>query len=273
VTLRLSWGGSDVTIAAPDPDAAAFLARYLACPVAKSPRVTRPDIVIERGATTDRVVYPDGALMVRSEAASRLALLEAVAYVLTTRHGGTILHAGGILGPHGVLGLLGAPRAGKSYLAHAAWRSGRLVLGDDRIAWSGASARALPKCLKIRLGRADRLATVAAGIPRAQRFAASLAGDRRLVLARSLTGFAPVEADYPIRGLVVVEQGSDASSRLASIKATEALERLAAVAGAGVASPIALLRVLKARAEEGKMPLLTVGAGDADRALSLLDRL
>ncbi|MEX2647529.1 MAG: hypothetical protein WD673_00790 [Alphaproteobacteria bacterium] len=271
--MRLTWQGREVVVASSEPGTELFLRRYLWCPVSSAGAEATPDVRVAREGTGYRVSYPDGALRVRSAAAAKLALLESIAYVLATGHHETILHAGAYVGPKGAVVILGAPRAGKSYLAYGAWRAGRVVLGDDRVVWSDAAVQAFPKCLKLRIESRSGFAAIAQGIESRSRFAASLAGDRRLVLARALAGFAPYGERVPVRALVVVERGAGARSRLGHIAAPAALARLMGVAGPGLASPMDFVRVLKRHAGGGQLPLLTVGSGDAPRALDLLDRL
>ncbi|MSP84058.1 MAG: hypothetical protein EXQ94_14410 [Alphaproteobacteria bacterium] len=188
----------------------------------------------------------------------------AYGFAQATRH--VVVHAGAIAGPHGAIVFLGAPHDGKSSLAFAAWRMGVTVLGDDRVAIAGDQAFAFPKSLKVRVGPATRARVVPPGFG----FQATMAGDRRLVIARSLPGFAPYDERYPLRRIVVVERAARRRSRLASIPITQALSRLLPSAGLARRTPMDVVRTLKQYGEDGALLLVQVGEGDFEAAIEMM---
>lgn len=226
----------------------------------------RPNLTLARDGRGYRLTYPGGEARPRSWDAAGLWLLEAIAYAFAqgTRH--LVLHAGAIAGPEGAIVFLAPPFEGKTSLAFAAWRRGLTVLGDDRVAIEGGSAFAFPKCLKARVGPVTRGRIAAEGFA----FRATMAGDRRLVLARSLPGFARYDERFPIARILVLERSRRARSRIATIPLAEAAARLIPSAGLARRTPLDVIRALKAHSEGGGLPLLRVGDGEVEAALDLM---
>lgn len=270
---RLVWRGHAVIVEADRDEAGPFLARYLGLPVTPHDAAHSAHVAVLRHGAGYRARVADESVDARSWQAARLALLEAVAYAFAQTGGVTVLHAGAWHGPKGAVALLGGPRAGKTYLTFAAWRQGRTVLGDDRVALRGAALGAFPKCLKLRVAAGAKPADVLPDAAPGSAFAADLGGERRLVIARTLPGFAGYETAHPLRAIVVLERARGPRSVLDAIPAVEALERVLPSGGAGVATPMSLVRALKPFVESGRIPRLGVGADDAEGALALLDRL
>lgn len=270
---RLAWRGRAVIVEADRPDTGPFLARFLALDPSEAAGADSAHVGMAAEGTGWRVSVAGQTVRAATLASARLALLEAVGHAFAHAGGITVLHAGAHAGLRGAIAFLGAPRAGKSYLGHAAWRQGRGVLGDDRVAMIGLTLAAFPKCMKLRVEKGAKPADAAPGVAPSMVFAAALGDDRRAVLARSLPGFAPYGSAYPAHAVALVERGRSTRSTLGSVSIADALGRLVPSGTSGMASPMVLVRILKPYAESGRLPRLTVGEGDAEGALALLDTL
>jgi hypothetical protein len=270
---RLGWRGRSVLVEADRPDTGPFLTRFLAMEAATADDAGSAHVVARRDGSGYRVSVAGQTVHAATLAAARMLLLEAVGHAFVHAGGTTVLHAGAYAVTGGAVACLGAPRAGKSFLAHAAWRQGRTVLGDDRIALAGLSLAAFPKCLKLRLPDGAKAADAVPGVATSALFAARHGDDRRAVLARSLPGFAGYGGTFATRAVVLIERGRGPRSSLGAISMADALGRLVPSGTTGMASPMVLVRALKPYAESGRLPKLAVGDGDAEGALGLLDRL
>ena len=267
---RLAWDGHAIGIASDEPRVVALIDRYLAiAPIAVAADAL-PAATLVRQSQGYRASGAAGTARLRSWPAAAYWLLEAVAYGFTLAAPRLLVHAGAFVGPKGAVVYVGLPQAGKSSLSFAAWRRGLPVIGDDRIAMVGDAARAFPKCLKVRIAPRDKSGAWAADLPTESCFAATLWGDRRLILTRRLPGVAGYGVDMPIHRLVVIERGPGTVSRMTDVPVAEAAQELLPSAGLAHHTPMDLVRLFKRHGRAGRLPRVSIGTDDFGRALDLL---
>jgi hypothetical protein len=186
--------------------------------------------------------------------------------------GAHVLHAAAVAGRDGggAALFLGRSRAGKSTLAHAAWRAGHEVLGDDVVAVDAArgAVQALPAPLRLRPDALGADPPGLGGLPPAAVLAGEIAGERRVLLARGLPGMAPVGRAYPLAAVYLLER-SDAPGW-----SREPADRLALVRAVidqtfpGPERPLALLPPFAALWAAGRAFRLRVGNGATEAAVA-----
>lgn len=278
-THRFDWRGHAIAVRADEHAPIELIARFLALapkPEAQAGAEIAADFARGRGGW--RIRGPFGALSAASWENAAQGLLEAVALGFA-RAGdeAPLVHAGGVVADGGAIVFFGPSWSGKSSLAFAAWRRGLETLGDDRLCLDpvAARARAFPKCLKLRLpegapipeGRAGRRLDPDGG----DAFIGALGDDRRLVLSRGLDGFVDYGRATPIRALVRLARDANAKrSRLDRMSATKALEGILGEASGVADTPMALVRLVKAHAPDGRIARLRIANGDLDGALDAL---
>ncbi|MFQ5785779.1 MAG: hypothetical protein ACE5H8_13290 [Alphaproteobacteria bacterium] len=271
---RFTWADCAVCVADRGSRARALIERYLG--LASAPAEDDADgplaAGLERRGDGYRVRGLFGEMDTDNWSDAAYLLLEAVAYgfALSTRR--LVVHAGSIVDGGGAIVCFGAPWAGKSSLSFAAWRRGLRVLGDDRVCLdpTKASARAYPKCLKLRLADDDPPACVAEALAADDAFVGALGDDRRLVLSRGLAGFVAYDTAFPIRALVRIERGAGPRSRLDMEPVIDALDDILVQASLTRFSPMDLVRLVKTQAPGERIPRLRVAPDDTDSALDLL---
>ncbi len=290
-TYRFAWNGHAVAVRADAEAPIALIARFLALepepepeprsePAPRGGGASAADLAADIARTPAgwRIRGPFGAFSAASWEDAAQGLLETVALGFA-RAGRDVhlVHAGGFVADGGAIVFFGPSWSGKSSLAFAAWRRGLETLGDDRLCLDPAAgrARAFPKCLKLRLPAGAPLPEGRAGRPidpdGGEAFVGALGDDRRLVLSRGLEGFADYRRTRPIRALVRIARDPEAArSRLDRMPATEALEGLLGEANGAAGDPMALVRLVKAQAPDGRIARLRVAEGDLDGALDAL---
>ncbi len=274
---RLAWDGCAVALRCDDRRLVDAVENYLdlaAEAIDDDPAATAAADVARNGEG-HRVRLPYGETATASWSDTAFLVLGAVAYGFALATQRLVVHAGGFVDDGGAVVCFGAPKAGKSSLAFAAWRHGLEVLGDDRICLDPAAGRAsvYPKCLKIRLNGNAPPADMAELVKQGNAFVGALGDDRRLVLSRRLPGFAGYDAAPPLRALVCIERSDEAASRLEPVPVVEALDDILGHAMLGDHTPMALVRLVKAHVPGGRLLRLKVAHDDTDAALGLLHAL
>ncbi len=274
---RLTWDGCLVYLRCDDRRLVAAVEGYLdlaAEAIDDDPAIT-PAADVARDGDGHRVRLPYGKTATASWFDTAYLVLEALAYGFALATKRLVVHAGGFIDDGGAVICLGAPMAGKSSLAFAAWRHGLEVLGDDRICIDPAAGRAgvYPKCLKIRLDGNAPPADMAELVRQESAFVGTLGDDRRLVLSRRLPGFAGYEAAPPLRALVRIERFDQGKSRLDAVPVVDVLDDVLTQAMLAGRSPMDLVRLVKAHAPGGRLPRLKIAPHDSEAALGLLHAL
>ena len=274
---RLTWDGCLVYLRCDDRRFVERVEGYLdlaAEAVEDDPAIT-PAADVARNGDGHRVRLPYGETATAAWSDTAFLVLEAVAYGFALATKRLVVHAGGFVEGDGAVVCFGAPKAGKSRLAFAAWRHGLEVLGDDRICVDPAAGRAsvYPKCLKIRLDGNAPPTDMAELVKQGSAFVGTLGDDRRLVLSRRLPGFAGYDAAPPLRALVCIERVDQGKSRLDAVPVVDVLDDvLTQVMLAGRPS-MELVRLVKAHASGGRLSRLKIAPHDSDAALGLLHGL
>ena len=280
MTHRFDWRGHAIGVRADTDAPIELIARFLALTPAPAPEPQAGDALaadFTRDRRGWRISGPFGAFSAASWENAAQGLLEAVAFGFACADDDTLLvHAGGFVADGGAIVFFGPSRSGKSSLAFAAWRRGLETLGDDRLCLDPVAgrARAFPKCLKLRLPEGAALPDGRAGRrldKGGDAFIGTLGDDRRLVLSRGLDGFVDYDGAAPIRALVRIARDPNAErSRLDRMPATEALEDILGEASGAARMPMALVRLVKAHAPDGRIARLRIANGDLDGALDAL---
>ncbi len=271
---RFDWAGCAAYLHSDDPEIVARVSAYFDLPaedVADDPALT-PAAAVSRNGDGWRVVMPHGEARMAAANDAVFLTLEAVAYRFAVETRRLVVHASGFVADGGAVVCFGAPFAGKSSMAFAAWRRGMDVLGDDRICLDPATmgAAVYPKCLKLRLDDGPPPDDMLAAVDRDDAFVGDLDGDRRLVLSRRQPGFVGYDAALPLRALVRIERWDGPESRLDTVPVVDVLDDILTQAMLSDRSPMELVRMIKAHTPDGRLVRLRVAPDDTDAGLDLL---
>ncbi len=275
---RFDWAGCAAYLRSDDPEIVARVSAYFDLPaedVADDPALT-PAAAVSRSGDGWRVVMPHGEARIAAVDDAVFLILEAVAYRFAVETRRLVVHASGFVAGGSAVVCFGAPFAGKSSMAFAAWRRGMDVLGDDRICLDPATmgAAVYPKCLKLRLDDGAPPAHMSAALDRDDAFVGVLRGDagddRRLVLSRRLPGFVGYDAALPLRALVRIERWDGRESCLDTVPVVDVLDDILTQAMLSNRSPMELVRMIKAHTPDGRLVRLRVAPDDTDAGLDLL---
>lgn len=277
--LRLAWSGCAVDVQSDDAGLLEEIERYVDLPAGPetggAQAVLAAEVTRDSGSDGYRVRSPFGEVSIPSRSDALFLTLEAVAHGFAVSTRRLVVHAGGFVERGGAVIYFGSGWSGKSSLTFAAWRQGIDILGDDRVCLDPVSDRAtvFPKCLKLRLAEDAPPAALGDAIAAGEAFAGSLGDDRRLVVSRRVPGFFGYDAEAPVRALLRIERTDGGESRLDDVPVVDVLDDMLAHAAPGRFTPMDLVRLVKAHAPGGRLPLLKVAPGDTDTALGLIRQL
>jgi hypothetical protein len=204
-----------------------------------------------------------------------LSLVGAVSDEFAARAGERVLVHGSAMVVDGRAALcVGAERAGKSWLAFAAWRAGLTVIGDDMIALhpGEGTAAAFPRPLKLRVTElcfASELTERGSG---GQMVLGRVDGELRLAIGRRLPGMAHLAAHYPVSHLFFLSRlEAGPSTVVALADPRQAVALLTAATAIGGSPPdLRVVSLLKGLWDGGRVARLGLGPDDAGGALTLL---
>jgi glycosyltransferase involved in cell wall biosynthesis len=185
-----------------------------------------------------------------------------------------LVHAGAVVADGRAALFVGPERAGKSWLAFAAWLDGFTVIGDDMIALhpGGRTASAFPRPFKLRVTE-PRLPRELAG--RGIKDGVALGrvdGEWRVAIGRRNPGIAHHATPYPVSHLFFLSRRDTGPSATAAVAdPREAVAQLtAATAIGGTPLDMRVVALLRALWDGGGVERLEVGPDDAPGALALL---
>ncbi len=278
---RIAWSDCAANVRSDDPGLITQIEHYLDLPLVPVKTSETGDAKMSLAAEVVRsgdgynVRCPFGKFAMLSPTDTLFMLLEAVAYRFASATRRLVVHAGGFIDRGGAVIYFGAGWSGKSSLTFAAWRHGVEVLGDDRVCLDPTSGRAAiyPKCLKLRIDTNDPPEALAGAVSAGAAFAGSLAGDRRVVVSRRVPGFVDYDATPSIRAFVQIERTDDGESRLDEVPVVDILDEILAQTALGGWTPMEMVRLVKARANAGRLPRLRIAKDDTETALALLRAL
>lgn len=276
--VSFDWRGCAAHLETTDPSTIGQIERFLGLPAKSEERIppnSEGSVVSVQGKDRGSLVRT-GAWQAWAAGRGQLIylVLEALGQIFVDGYAGTVFHAGAIDLGRGALIVHGPALSGKTTLAFKAWRRGLTVLSDERVTLGVEpdTVAPFPRCLKLRCHSDEEASLLAGGIAPELVVKAAVGAERRVILARSLPGFASYDSARPIRALIQLERVAS-GTRLEPIEPSAALE----VALRNIVSPdfnpTAVVRLIKSQADQRRLYRLSIGQDQIDAALDLLLKL
>jgi hypothetical protein len=272
------WRDCVVRLQSDEPRLIARIARHLGLAarneVALHTTMQGPIITVSAEAQGFRINSSDWTAEASHPDQVCFLILEALGQAFVASFSGIVFHAGAFIAEAGAVVFYGAPGAGKTNLALAAWRRGLSVISDERMVLSPelSAVSPFPKCLKLRCAEDAKLDTILHGINPDDCLIATVGKERRLILARSLPGFAPYESFTPIHTLVELER-AERGVTLAPLEPSGALDTALLNLVSADFNPTAAVRLIKQQADRKRLFRLRSALTEIDKALDLLLKL